>query len=103
MSWARALLEQSPARPLEALPHLQRAAALEPQATRALLELGRLHAAQRRLPEAVRAFEQVLDRDPSVAVAHYRLATLLQSLGKVEKAAFHLHQYRRLKAAPVSR
>ncbi|MFN7542152.1 MAG: hypothetical protein ACK5TN_05105 [Acidobacteriota bacterium] len=101
--WARALLAQSPDRSAAALPHLRRAASLEPKSTRALLELGRLPAARQQLPDAIRAFEQALARDPSLAMAHYRLSALYRSLGNAAKTRFHLSHYQRLKAPPEPR
>jgi tetratricopeptide (TPR) repeat protein len=98
--WARALLQQSPERSAEAVPHLRRAASLDPKSTRPLLELGRLFSARQQNTEAVAAFEQALSRDPSLAMAHYRLASLYRSLGNPAKSQFHLAEYQRAKASP---
>lgn len=101
--WARALLLQSPERTAAAIPHLERAAELDPTGTRALLELGRLYAAQQRNAEAVRAFERALSRDPSLALAHYRLAALYRALGDPGKSGLHLRDYQRLKGLAPAR
>jgi tetratricopeptide (TPR) repeat protein len=101
--WARALLLQAPERTAEAIPHLERAAELDPKATRALLELGRLHAAQHRNQEAVRAFEGALFRDPSLAMAHYRLAALYRAMEDTGRAGLHLREYQRLKGLAPAR
>ncbi len=101
--WARALLQQSPERTSDALPHLERAAELDRKETRALLELGRLHAGRQQNPEAVLAFERALARDASQVMAHYRLAALYRSLGDTGKSRRHLDEYQRLKGSAPAR
>ncbi len=101
--WARALLQQSPERTTDALPHLERAAELDGKGARALLELGRLYAGRQQNPEAIRAFERALARDASLIMAHYRLAALYRSTGDTGKSGLHLREYQRLKGSAPAR
>jgi tetratricopeptide (TPR) repeat protein len=101
--WARALLQQFPEQTAAALPHLERAATLDGKGTRALLELGRLYAGRQQNAEAIHAFERALARDPSLAMAHYRLAALYRSAGDPTNSARHLQEYQRLKGSAPAR
>ncbi len=94
---ARALLKQESAQTAEALPHLERAAALDPKDTRALLELARQHTVAERSPQAIEALEEALRRDPSLATAHYRLVQLYRNAGQLERSREHLQQFQKLR------
>ena len=88
--YARALVAQDPPQLEAALPHLRRAADLDPTGTRALIELGRHLTNLNRKPEAITALEEALVRDSSLKVAHFRLAQLYRSTGNLEKSREHL-------------
>jgi tetratricopeptide (TPR) repeat protein len=77
----------------EAVRLLEKAAALDGKDTRALLELARLHGDDR--PKAIAALEGVLARDPAMAAAHYRLASLYRAVGDVEKSRMHMEAFRK--------
>lgn len=87
---ARALVQQNPPQVEAAVSHLRRAADLDPADTRALVELGRQYTNISKNAEAVTAFEEALRRDPSLKVAHFRLAQLYRSAGNLEKSREHL-------------
>ena len=48
------------------------------------------------LAEAVSAYRQALERDPSFADAHYNLGLLLESSGKKADAISHLRAARKI-------
>lgn len=79
----------------EAVRLLEKAAALDLKDTRALLELARLHGDDR--AKAIAALEGVLARDPSMAAAHYRLASLYRAAGDVEKSRKHMAAFQGLR------
>ncbi len=87
---ARALVEQDPPQVEAALPHLRRSADLDQAGTRALIELGRQFTNLSRKPEAIAALEEALLRDPTLKVAHFRLAQLFRATGNLEKSREHL-------------
>lgn len=93
---ARALLKQDPPVTAEALTHLELSASLDPQSTRALLELARQATAADRRPDAIAALEEALRRDDTLTAAHYRLAQLYRASGETERSAVHLRKYREL-------
>lgn len=101
--WARALLQQAPARVNEAILHFERAAERDQKATRALLELGRIYASRQQPRDAIRAFEEALTRDHSLVMAHYRLASLYRSVGDDEKSRRHFAEYQRLRGSAPAR
>ena len=87
---ARALVQQNPPQVEAAVSHLRRSADLDPAGTRALVELGRQYTNISKNAEAVAALEEALRRDPSLKVAHFRLAQLYRSAGNLEKSREHL-------------
>jgi Tfp pilus assembly protein PilF len=75
---------------------LKRAIELDASYAPARLALGKLHARQERLPEAVAEFEQVIKLDPNLAEAHYQLGRALSQLKRVAEAQTALATFRRL-------
>ena len=90
---ARALLKQDPPQAIEARRHLTRSAALDPQATAALLESARQITGQ----AAIAALEEALRRDEKLSVAHYRLAQLYRASGKIDLSRQHLQRFEELR------
>ncbi|MBI2687418.1 MAG: tetratricopeptide repeat protein [Acidobacteria bacterium] len=93
---ARALQRRSGFSADEVVAELRAASTLDRTDTRALLELGRFLTETGKRAEAIAALEAVLDRDPSIAAAHFRLVSLYRANGQPEKAAAHLASFRKL-------
>jgi Tfp pilus assembly protein PilF len=83
---ANALGEQG--RCHEALPEYETALRLSPQ-PEVLTNYGLCLAAERRVPEAKRAFERALELDPGYAMAHHNLGLLALHAGDIEGAHAH--------------
>ena len=79
------LLGRGPHR-AEAMPLLERAAALRPGSARIHNDLGGLHLAANRLDEAERCFRRALSCDPAHAAAHSNLGVVMQRRGDIDAA-----------------
>jgi tetratricopeptide (TPR) repeat protein len=97
---ARALLKQDPPQTAAALTHLERSAALDPRATRALLEMARQATAANQRAAAIAALEEALRRDERSPAAHYRLAQLYRAAGQAERGREHLKRFEELRNQP---
>lgn len=73
----------------EAMPHLERAVALEPD-ERVLVQLGNALVAKGRVEEAIPHYERALRFDPDDKLAHYNLGTALRQVGRAADALPHL-------------
>lgn len=94
---ARGLLRQPGYSLSEVVRLLEKAANLDLRDTRALLELGRVHTAEGQSAAAVAALVSALARDPDLAAAHYRLASLYRARSEPEKARAHAEAFNRLR------
>ena len=81
---------------IEAL--LERALALEPKFADAHLQLGILYSQQERYPDAIRQYKRALELNPSLALAHYRLARAMTHSGDKEGGRRELEVWQRQRA-----
>ncbi len=80
----------------EALPKLLEASRLRAGSPLVLCSLGSAYHQMGKLTEAQKAFETALLLDPLASIAHYRLALVLQDLGRKDEALQHLNQIQNL-------
>jgi tetratricopeptide (TPR) repeat protein len=76
---------------------LKRAVTLDPNMTKAHLQLGILLSEQRRFGEAIPSLVEAVRLDPNLGQAHYRLAQAYQRTGQKELAAQSFAAFERLK------
>jgi Tfp pilus assembly protein PilF len=77
--------------------HYQRAIALAPSDTDAALGLAKALAALKQPDKALALLQQVVERDPTDDVAHFRLSALYRQMGKPEDSRRELELYRKYK------
>jgi tetratricopeptide (TPR) repeat protein len=70
----------------EAIPALQKAAALHPESVVAMNSVAEVYAREARFEEAAREFQQVLRQKPYWGPAHLGLGKALEALGKTQEA-----------------
>jgi tetratricopeptide (TPR) repeat protein len=87
----------------EALPLLERAAALAPDAPELQLELARAYQESGRAAEAVAVYRRLVGREPELKQARYALGLLLQRTGDAAGARRELAEYARLLAEEKER
>ena len=75
---------------------LEKAVRLDPKLAPAYLQLGILHAEQKRVPQAISAYQKAIEADPRLEQAHYRLAQAYREVGEPEKARKELQTYQAL-------
>jgi Flp pilus assembly protein TadD len=71
----------------EAMPLIQKAIEIDPNFSRAHLDLGILYADAGRQEDAIREFKLATKLTPEDPTPHWRLARLYQSMGRKEEAA----------------
>jgi Flp pilus assembly protein TadD len=69
---------------------LERAARLEPGKGSIVEALGRAYYNSGQYPDAITAFEELLEIDPSSAYGHYGLGQALKQIGRRDQARTHL-------------
>jgi len=89
------LLEQN--RASDALPYLERAAAISPRESRSHERLAQAYSQLNRLPEARRELESAVRLAPDNAALHYMLGQVYRKLGEAEKAAVELKRSEELR------
>ena len=77
--------------------HYQRAIALAPADADAALGLAKALAALKQPDKALALLKQVVERDPTDDVAHFRLSALYRQMGKPEDSRRELELYRKYK------
>ena len=85
-----------PTRYREAEDAYQRAARLNPKEARAYLGLGRVYAAQNRVPETLAAYRKAVELKPRMAEARFNLGLVLLATGKREEAVAEYEALRKL-------
>jgi tetratricopeptide (TPR) repeat protein len=75
---------------------LEKAIRLDPNLAAAHLELGIVLAAEKKLPEAIAAYQQAIRIDPTLEEAHYRLAQAYERIGNAPKAREEIEIHARL-------
>lgn len=80
----------------EAAAQLQQAARLMPSSPLVLSSLGAAYHRLGKLQEAQKTFQTTLVLDPDAWIAHYRLALVLQDMGRRSEALEHLNQIEEL-------
>lgn len=88
--------DAGPARYEEALRSYQEAAKLNPKEARAYLGLGRVYAAQNRVPETLAAYRKAVELKPKLAEARFNLGLVLFVTGKREEALVEYEALRKL-------
>ena len=87
----RVLLKQN--QPAEALPYLQHAVELGPNAADAHEELGKAYTSLNQLAAAQKETEKAVELAPKVARLHFMLGQLYRKTGQMEKAKGELDTY----------
>lgn len=75
---------------------LQKAVQLDPKLAPAYLQLGILHAEQKKVAKAISAYEKAIEVDPRLEQAHYRLAQAYRQAGEPVMAKKELQTYEAL-------
>jgi tetratricopeptide (TPR) repeat protein len=88
--------DATPPRYAEAEDAYLRAAKLNPKEARAYLGLGRVYAAQSRVPETVAAYRKAIELKPKFAEARFNLGLVLFVTGKREEALAEYEALRKL-------
>lgn len=70
----------------EAKPHFEKAVALAPKFTDALVELGKVDSQAKQYPQAISLLQRAVKEEPSNERAHYALLTAYRNSGQLEKA-----------------
>jgi tetratricopeptide (TPR) repeat protein len=73
---------------------LSKAVQLDPHLGAGFLQLGVLYEEQKKLPDALAAYQQAITADPQLEQAHYRLAQFYRKTGDLQKAAAELELYK---------
>ena len=90
-------------RPAEAIPSLERALALRPDAVDVRLDLARALDGAGRAEESIAAYRKVIEASPESHHARWGLAQVLARAGRRDEAAEELAAYQRLYAADQER
>lgn len=80
----------------EASQHLEEALRIAPNMVEARLAIERIHFAAGRLEDALRELRRVAEIAPADPTPHYRMATILRSLGRAEESRKALAEFQRL-------
>jgi tetratricopeptide (TPR) repeat protein len=80
----------------QARPLLEKAIRLDPSLAPALLQLGILYSEQKKLPDAISAYQRAIAADPQLEQAHYRLAQAYRQNGEESKALSELALYQKI-------
>jgi tetratricopeptide (TPR) repeat protein len=92
-------LEHAAAPESEARAAYEKAIALDPRSTGALVNLGTLYFNARQHSKAEKCYRRAVEVDPSYALAHFNLGNLYDERGEVEKAFRHYAEALRLNPA----
>ena len=95
--------DATPPRYKEAEDAYLRAAKLNPKEARAHLGLGRVYAAQSRVPETVAAYRKAIEIKPKFAEAHFNLGLVLLVTGQRDEAVAEYEALRKLDEALANR
>jgi protein O-mannosyl-transferase len=83
-------------RPLEAIPHFQKAIRLKPDDDKLYYKLGLSLVRADRLPEAITQFEEALRTVPGSAIYHHVLGSALVNAGRPEEGIAHFREVLRI-------
>lgn len=96
LNQGNAACDAKPPRYEEAEDAYQRAAKLNPKEARAYLGLGRVFAAQSRVPETIAAYRKAVELKPKFAEARFNLGLVLYVTGRRDEALAEYESLRKL-------
>ncbi len=96
LNQGNAACDATPPRYKEAEDAYRRAAKLRPKEARAYLGLGRVYAAQSRVPETIAAYRKAIEIKPKFAEAHFNLGLVLFVTGQRDEALAEYESLRKL-------
>ena len=80
---------------------LRKAVQLDPQLGAGFLQLGIFYEEERKLPEAVAAYQRAVAADPQLEQAHYRLSQAYRKTGNTQGAMTELELYKKVSRQSV--
>jgi tetratricopeptide (TPR) repeat protein len=84
----------------EAAAHFERAVALRPDFTEALIAVAKIRSAAKRYPEAVALLERAIKAQPNAEAAHYNLMVAYRNAGRTEDAQREKAEIDRIQKPP---